>query len=137
MKDVVLTIHRCDICSREIIRSLSHTRTIATTQRCCHAQAIAINEVVAPTTKLGGFMLGEPVEADVFRGPFSRNDGQRYGSNVVTKKGVVDSITVTGPYTDIYVRFDDGDFQSCPLKTLDGREPSHPCAALRRRRNAA
>ena len=91
------------------------------------------DEVLVPDeTTLGGFRLGERVEADLYRGGRQDDDGITTGSSLVTKLGHISEIAVIGRHTELFVDFDDGDHQVMSHAQENGAEPGYPTAAFRR-----
>lgn len=127
-----LTHETCTVCHRHVVIALASRPLGVTSQHCCRARCTFTSEEVAPETTLLGFYLGEPVEADIYRGGRQDDDGITTGSRLVTKRGRIVAIDEIGPYRSVAVLFDDGDYQSCGAAALDGTKPGYPCAAFRR-----
>lgn len=83
---------------------------------------------------LQGWALGDRVEADLWRGGHQDEDGITTGSRLVTKQGSVHGVLVFPNYNStVWVKFDDGDHQTCVLDPTGAPgASSYPCEAIRR-----
>lgn len=119
----------CAVCGRVILRKLAadHPWRGETSQQCCRTSALV---TYAPGDALLGLSVGTTVEADVYRDG-REYDGLMHGSRLVTKRGVVASVTECGSYHDVFIQFDDGDVQVASIAARDGAKRGYPCAAWR------
>jgi len=126
------SVTSCSVCGKVIVESIQQTRMGETLQNCCQTRAKIEETEVDADFRLEGFMLGERIEAQVYRGGRTDDDGITTGSKLVTKVGRVSGVDVVGQYRSLHVVFTDGDFQVMSMNAENGKVPGYPCATFRR-----
>lgn len=127
-------IERCSICQVAVVASLEAKPLYSAKSphiHCGRAACVTESTLVPDDTELAGLRLGQRIDADIYRGGVSDDDGITRGSRLITKAGSIRSISVIGARGDIVIDFDDGDYQVAWTASRDGAHPGYPCAAFR------
>lgn len=131
---IIHRIERCERCDRVVVEALEPMGKdfdVSGQTHCGPYRCITDLTPVPDETTLAGLRLGQRIDADVYRGGASDDEGVTRGSERVTKRGRVLMIDVIGTFSSVTLGFDDGDFQVAFVGALDGAKPGYPCTAFR------
>lgn len=129
---VIEGITTCAKCKRVVVHSLALRRYDTTSQSCCGERCTLVEKEVPGDSRLETFAIGDRVEADLWRGGRTDDDGITTGSKLVTKLGSVAGVDVIGTTRSLMFYFDDGDLQIINMDAENGVKPGYPGKAFRR-----
>lgn len=129
---VIEATTKCAKCGHVVVHALEQKARGYTGQQHCGEKCVLTESEVPADTRLEGFALGDRVEADLWRGGRTDDDGITTGSKLVTKLGRIAGADVIGTYRSLMIYFDDGDLQVMSMDAENGAKPGYPGKAFRR-----